>query len=61
MGSEDNEPRNSGRIKVTWADCPNKECPSRGWKEWDVVYAGGDFKCGTCEQRLRKPIFSAGD
>jgi len=24
---------------------------------WDVDFDGDQFKCGTCEQQLRKPFF----
>lgn len=60
MGSEDNDPRNSGKIKVTWCECPNEECQSRLWVKssgWDVDFEGDKFKCGTCEQSLGKPFF----
>src|ERR1041385_542135 len=52
-------PRNggSGTIHVTWGQCPSRECESRGWKVWDVVYDEDQFWCGTCERPLTRPIF----
>jgi len=56
----ENEPRNSGRIKVSWCNCPNNECPSRVWfgsGGWDVDFDGDKFQCGTCQLKLAKPMF----
>lgn len=49
--------KKSGSIKVTWAKCPRKTCPSHNFPKWDVDFQNGDFWCGTCEVALHKPIF----
>lgn len=60
MGSksakDDSGPR-GGHIRVTWMRCPNRQCPSREFAYFDVDFEGDEFWCGTCERRLRKPVF----
>ena len=47
----------TGTIHVTWERCPNKKCASRSWPIWDVDFNEEDFKCGTCELPLSRPVF----
>jgi len=47
----------SGTIKVTWSQCPNRECVSRNFDKWDVNFDDDEFCCGTCETALERPIF----
>lgn len=46
-----------GTIHVSWASCPNRECPSRLWDIWDIDYEEDRFECGTCGEKLMRPIF----
>jgi hypothetical protein len=48
---------NSGTIRVTWMKCPNGDCKSHGWNQWDVDYGDDMFKCGACNEDLARPIF----
>lgn len=45
---------------MTWCECPNEECSSRAWIDlggWDVDFENDQFKCGTCQKILEKPLF----
>ncbi|QOR55513.1 MAG: hypothetical protein UMS36scaffold28_3 [Phage 59_13] len=47
----------SGTIRISWAQCPNRECPSRDWDYWEVDFVEDAFSCGTCELSLERPLF----
>lgn len=57
MNNPEEYSRHSGSIRVTWAECPNKLCPSRNFEYWNVDYHGDSFCCGTCETPLERPLF----
>ena len=46
----------SGTIPCTWARCPNVRCASHNWEKWDIDFENGDFWCGTCMTKLKKPV-----
>ena len=50
-------PPHSGTIRVTWAQCPNRDCQSRAWDVWDVDFEQDQFCCGTCGRKLLQPVF----
>lgn len=52
-----NKKPRSVTLKVTWAQCPNRDCDSRQWEKWDIQVVGDIFCCGTCEATLERPVF----